>query len=138
SFQMVARVGVQNDVRRRVVGRRVHRVRAGEGARSGKTNIVRGDAEDSMHRPQPLTAPTSRPRAMNRSSAIAIAITGVIMIRMSTDMYHHCGPRVAFCAATVRGRVCAFELVRNNAIRYSFQAKTRTKRNVATRPGTAR
>ncbi len=57
---------------------------------------------------------------MNRSRATAIAITGAIMIRMSTDMYHHCGPRVAFRAATVSGSVCALALVRNSAIRYSM------------------
>src|SRR5882672_5601593 len=74
---------------------------------------------------------------MKRSSAIAIAITGPIMIRISTDMYHHCGPRVAFCAATVSGMVCDLELERNSANKYSFQAKTRTKRKVATNPGTA-
>jgi len=41
-------------------------------------------------------------------------------------------------SATVIGSVWAFALVRKSAMRYSFQAKTRTKRNVATRPGTAR
>jgi len=45
---------------------------------------------------QALTAPTRSPRAIRRSSAIASAITGRIMIMISTDMYHHCGPRVAF------------------------------------------
>ena len=54
---------------------------------------------------QALTAPTSSPRAIRRSSAIASAITGRIMIMISTDMYHHCGPRVAFCAATLNGMV---------------------------------
>jgi len=42
---------------------------------------------------------------MYRSSAMAIRMTGTIMIMISTDMYHHCGPRVAFCAATVICRV---------------------------------
>ena len=42
---------------------------------------------------------------MKRSKAIAIAMTGIIMIRIKTDMYHHCGPRVLFWAATVNGMV---------------------------------
>ena len=51
-------------------------------------------------------------------------MTGTIMIMISTDMYHHCGPRVAFWAATVSGSVCALALERKSASRYSFQAKT--------------
>ena len=43
---------------------------------------------------------------MYRSSAIATMITGTIMIRIRTDIAHHCGPRVAFWAATWRGIVC--------------------------------
>ncbi len=73
---------------------------------------------------------------MYRSRAIAITTTGAIMIRISTDIAHHCGPRVAFWAATWRGIVWALALVRTSAIRYSFQAKIRTIRNVATSPGT--
>src|SRR5436190_3248543 len=65
-----------------------------------------------------------------------MATTGVIMIRMRTDIAHHCGPRVAFWAATWSGIVWAFALVRTSAIRNSFQAKMRTIRKVATRPGT--
>jgi hypothetical protein len=38
---------------------------------------------------QALTAPTSSPREIRRSSAMASAITGAIMIMISTDMYHH-------------------------------------------------
>jgi hypothetical protein len=45
---------------------------------------------------QALTAPTSSPRDIRRSSATARTITGAIMIMIRTDMYHHCGPRVAF------------------------------------------
>ena len=52
-------------------------------------------------------------------------------------MYHHCGPRVAFWAAIVRGNVWESAPERNKASRYSFQQKTNTNRNVATRPGTA-
>ena len=48
----------------------------------------------------PFKAPTRRPRVMYRSRAIAITTTGAIMIRMRTDIAHHCGPRVAFWAAT--------------------------------------
>src|SRR2546428_5654594 len=66
---------------------------------------------------------------------MAMAMTGVIMIRISTDMYHHIGPRVAFCAAMLSGRVWAFALVRNNANKYSFHEKTSTSKNVAARPG---
>ena len=44
----------------------------------------------------------------------AMAITGAIMITMSTDMYHHSGPRVVFWAATSTGMVCALE--RNNVV----------------------
>ena len=58
------------------------------------------------------------------------------MIRISTDIAHHCGPRVAFWAATWSGIVWASALVRTSAIRNSFQAKISTIRNVATRPGT--
>lgn len=47
-------------------------------------------------RAQPLTAPTSSPREIRRSRATASRITGTIMIMISTDMNHHCGPRVAF------------------------------------------
>jgi len=36
-----------------------------------------------------------------------MATTGAIMMMISTDMYHHCGPRVAFWAATSRGMVWA-------------------------------
>ena len=54
-------------------------------------------------------------------------MTGMIMIRMSTDMYHHCGPRVAFCADTRTGIVWAFAVVRNSARRYSFHANTSTR-----------
>ena len=68
---------------------------------------------------------------------MAITTTGVIMIRMSTDIAHHCGPRVAFWAATWSGMVWASALVRTRAIRNSFQAKISTIRKVATRPGTA-
>src|SRR5919206_280871 len=59
-------------------------------------------------------------------------ITGRIMIKISTDIYHHCGPRVAFCAATSSGIVCTLENDRNSASRYSFQQNTSTNRNVAT------
>ena len=67
---------------------------------------------------------------------MAITTTGMIMIRMRTDIAHHCGPRVAFWAATRSGIVWAFALDRMSAMRYSFQAKISTMRNVATRPGT--
>src|SRR5207302_9721807 len=66
---------------------------------------------------------------------MAMPMTGVIMMRISTDMYHHIGPRVAFCAAVLSGRVCAFALVRNNANKYSVHEKTSTSKNVAARPG---
>ena len=54
---------------------------------------------------------------------------------ISTDRYHHCGPRVAFCAATVRGRVCALALERKSANSYSFQAMISTRMKVEARPG---
>ena len=57
------------------------------------------------------------------------------MIRIRTDIAHHCGPRVAFWAATWSGIVWALALVRTSAMRNSFQAKIRTIRKVATRPG---
>ena len=62
--------------------------------------------------------------------------TGAIMIRIRTDIAHHCGPRVAFWAATWSGIVWAFALVSTSAIRNSFHEKIRTIRNVATSPGT--
>ena len=63
---------------------------------------------------------------MNRSRATAIATTGVIMMMIRTDIAHHCGPRVAFWAATWSGIVWALALVRTSAMRNSFQAKMRT------------
>ena len=57
------------------------------------------------------------------------------MITIKTDMYHHCGPRVAFCAAIKRGSVCALAVERNSASRYSFQVRMSTNRKVAARPG---
>ena len=59
---------------------------------------------------------------------------GAIIRTISTDMFHHCGPRVAFCAETRTGMVCALALERNSASRYSFQARISTSRKVATRP----
>ena len=64
----------------------------------------------------------------------AMTITGAIMMTISTDMYHHCGPRVPFCAATVIGMVCALALERKSASRYSFQARMSTSRKVAASP----
>ena len=46
-----------------------------------------------------MTAPISSPRLMKRSSATASRTTGTIMTMISTDIDHHCGPRVAFWAA---------------------------------------
>jgi len=63
-----------------------------------------------------------------------MTITGAIITTMSTDMFHHCGPRVVFCAETSTGMVWASALVRKSASRYSFQARMRTSRKVATRP----
>ena len=60
--------------------------------------------------------------------------TGAIMTTISTDMFHHCGPRVVFCAETSTGMVCALALERKSARRYSFQARISTSRKVATRP----
>jgi ABC-type proline/glycine betaine transport system ATPase subunit len=34
-----------------------------------------------------------------------MTMTGAIMMTISTDMYHRCGPRVVFCAATSTGMV---------------------------------
>ena len=73
---------------------------------------------------------------MNRSSTIAMTTTGAIMIRTSTDIAHHCGPRVASCAATSRRHRLRLGAGKDQGDRYSFQAKIRTIRNVATRPGT--
>jgi hypothetical protein len=47
----------------------------------------------------PLTAPTTKPRAMNRSNTIDRTNKGATITSTSTEMFHHCGPRVAFCAA---------------------------------------
>src|SRR6516225_11737910 len=74
----------------------------------------------------PLTAPSKIPRAMWRCSAAVIAMTGAIMITIKTDMYHHCGPRVPFCADTRTGMVWAFALERKSASRYSFQQRMST------------
>ena len=52
-------------------------------------------------------------------------------------MYHHSVPRVPLCAATTSGIVCTCDDDRKSASRYSFHAKTRTNRNVATSPGAA-
>ncbi len=60
--------------------------------------------------------------------------TGAIITTISTDMFHHCGPRVVFCAETSTGMVWALALERKSASRYSFQARIRTRRNVATSP----
>ncbi len=49
---------------------------------------------------------------MNRSSTIAMTMTGTIMIRTRTDIAHHCGPRVASWAATSSGIVCDLALER--------------------------
>ena len=46
-----------------------------------------------------------------------MTMTGAIMMTISTDMYHHCGPRVVFCAATSTGMVWAFALERKSASR---------------------
>src|SRR4029450_11951187 len=133
--------GAQDHVGGRVVGVGVHGVRAVElpGGREAHVQGVEDgdlDPRPGRRRPAPpLTAPTRSPRETNRSSTIASAMTGRIMIWMSTDMYHHCGPRVAFWAATVSGMVWASALERNRASRYSFQEKTSTIRKVATRPG---
>src|SRR6185503_11627014 len=110
-------------------------VGAVERPRRREADVEHVECRDRRHR-YPFNAPTRMPRVMNRSSATAITTTGVIMMRISTDIAHHCGPRVAFCAATWSGIVWAFALVRTRAIRNSFQAKIRTMRNVATRPGT--
>ena len=39
-----------------------------------------------------LDRPDEQPARVTRSNATASAMTGMIMIWMSTDMYHHCGP----------------------------------------------
>src|SRR5437879_11525809 len=135
ALEVVAGIGREHDVGRRIGGGGMHCVGTGKGPGGWETHIPRGDADYARH--QPFTAPTSRPRAMNRSRAMAIAMTGPIMIRMSTDMYHHCGPRVAFWAATVSGSVWAFALVGKRASKHPIHAKTRTNRKVATSPGTA-
>ena len=49
------------------------------------------------------------------SADVAMTMTGTIMITISTDMFHHCGPRVVFWAATSTGMVCALALVRKSA-----------------------
>ena len=46
-----------------------------------------------------------------------MTMTGAIMMTISTDMYHHCGPRVVFCAETSTGMVCALALERKSASR---------------------
>ena len=74
---------------------------------------------------------------MKRCSTSVSRITGTIMTMISTDMYHHCGPRVAFWAATRIGMVCAFAVDRKSASRYSFQERMSTSSVVATRPGLA-
>ena len=60
--------------------------------------------------------------------------TGAIITTISTDMFHHCGPRVVFWADTSTGMVCALALERKRASRYSFHARISTRRKVATRP----
>ena len=54
---------------------------------------------------------------------------------ISTYIYHHCGPRVAFCAATCSGSVWALALERKSANRYSFHAMISTRMKVAASPG---
>ena len=56
---------------------------------------------------------------------------------ISTDMYHHCGPRVAFCAATSNGMVWALAVERKSASRYSFQARISTRSEGGDQPGRA-
>src|SRR4029077_12144730 len=82
--------------------------------------------EPHPHQRYPLTAPTSKPRAMCFCRNAAMTMTGAIMMTISTDMYHHCGPRVVFCAATSTGMVWALALVRKSASRNSFQARMKT------------
>src|SRR5262245_38127584 len=77
------------------------------------------------------SALTSSSRAMKRSSAMAVPITGRIMIRIKTDTYHHWAPRVAFWAAMVSGSVWVLAPMRKRAKRYSLHEKTSTSRNVA-------
>ena len=74
---------------------------------------------------------------MNRSSAMASRTTGTIMTMISTDIDHHCGPRVAFWAAIRMGRVWELALERKSASSYSFQVMIRTRMMVAARPGAA-
>ena len=49
-------------------------------------------------------------------------------------MYHHCGPRVAFCAAISSGSVWALAVERKSASRYSFQARISTRMKAAPAP----
>ena len=74
---------------------------------------------------------------MKRWRRSVSAMTGTIINRMRTDMVHHCGPRVAFCAATRTGMVWALAFERKSARRYSFQARMKTRSDVATRPARA-
>ena len=49
ALEVVARIGPQDDVRGGIVGRRVHRVGTGQGARGGEAHVVSGGADDAAH-----------------------------------------------------------------------------------------
>ena len=72
---------------------------------------------------------------MIESKGVVTIISGAIIMMITTDMYHHCGPRVAFMAAIKSGKVCALAVDKNSAIKYSFQHRINTRRKVAASPG---
>ena len=89
----------------------------------------------------PGRSPTTDCRKLTHHGAARVATvsatTGAIMMTIKADMYHHCGPRVPFCAATRIGMVWALAVERKSARRYSFQARIRTSSAVAISPGLA-
>ena len=81
-----------------------------------------------FQRSRPTWSRVSSPSAATAMTgcSAAMTMTGAIITTISTDMFHHCGPRVVFCAETRTGMVCALAFDRKSASRYSFQARMST------------
>lgn len=58
-----------------------------------------------------LSAPATSPRVINRSSSSPTAMTGMMAVIASAEIYHHSTPRCVFCAAMKGGSVTAAAFV---------------------------
>ena len=64
-----------------------------------------------------------------------MVITGIIIIMMTTHMFHHRIPlSCVICAETIIGNVCALEVDKNEAKRYSFHERIKINKVVAASP----